>query len=94
MSVAETTGTELAMEVDSMLNEFDIKVIAYVKDGGSNLATCTSALKKLVSNPYFENVFAGPCIAHIISGACNAAMKVTGAQEFICVDFKKCRQIL
>jgi hypothetical protein len=60
------------------LSEFGLtnKNICFVKDGGSNLKTCADALRGIVSCDSLNQSsgFEGLCIAHIISGACNASI--------------------
>jgi hypothetical protein len=69
------------------------KTIGYVKDGESNLKTCTYSLKGIVSCDLLDQsyVFEGPCIAHILSGACNASLAPVMYQTLEHVNIKNIR---
>lgn len=66
------------MELEKKLQHFSLvqKVIAIIKDGGSNLDVCTNLIAPSLSNQFFDFPFIVPCLAHLLSTACSKAMKV------------------
>ena len=74
-----TKGVEIAAKLSCLLEDYGIKdkVIAYVTDGGSNLATCTAALVGLVKCMYLDISYPyhGNCWAHIMSNLCRRTLK-------------------
>jgi hypothetical protein len=64
----------MANQIKVLLDSFGLldKVIAYVKDEGSNLSTLTSALTSVVtcSPLQLTSSFVGSCFGHAMSKAC------------------------
>lgn len=73
-----TTGEALAVDLQLKLQEYDLmdKLLCIIKDGGSNLSTCTSNLLSIASNKVLSFTIVTPCLAHLMSLACSNAMKV------------------
>lgn len=85
----DTRGLSLAEQVKPILEEFELtnKVIAYVKDEGSNLTTMASSLSEVVScEPLgLTRPYAGVCFGHVMSKACQYATD----DSKVCRDFKE-----
>jgi len=62
------------------------KIIAYVKDEGSNLNTMTIALKYIVKCEIFrlDESFQGACFGHVFSKAC----QYVTTNEKVCKNLK------
>jgi len=62
------------------------KIIAYVKDEGSNLNTMTIALKSIVKCEIFhlDESFQGACFGHVFSKAC----QYVTTNEKVCKNLK------
>jgi hypothetical protein len=69
-----TSGVTLVMKFKQILNKFGFaqKILAYVKDEGSNLATCVQVLKVVVSCVDLDttNPFDGYCFGYMLSKVC------------------------
>ncbi len=71
---SNTNGVAMAMKVKQILKKFGLtqKIMAYVKDESSNLATCAQALKAVVSCVNLDKAkpFDGHCFGHTLSRVC------------------------
>jgi hypothetical protein len=69
-----TSGVTLVVKFKQNFNKFGFtqKILAYVKDEGSNLATCVQVLKVVVScvNVDTTKPFDGYCFGHMLSKVC------------------------
>ncbi len=67
--VVKTTRKMLSRNLIELLDAYGLrnKIIAYVKDEGSNVNTLTNALKSIVKCETlgFENNFQGTCFGHV-----------------------------
>jgi len=100
--VAETIGQALAKNLINFLDAYGLrnKIIAYVKDEGSNLYILTNVLKFVVKceNLGLEENFQGTCFGDTFSKACQYATiddKVCKNLKYVFikfahVDLKKC----
>jgi hypothetical protein len=79
--VHNIASATMANQVKSLLDSFDLidKVIAYVKDEGSNLNTLTSALTSIVSCSTFQLAcpFVRSCFGHVMSKVARYAIDNT-----------------
>jgi hypothetical protein len=84
----KTTGQTLAKSLTKLLDKYGLreKIIAYVKDEGSNLNAMTTTLKVVVNCKSFglKNNFQGTCFGHVISKACQYGT----VEEKVCKDLK------
>lgn len=98
MQCSSTSRISLAQVLQEELGRHNLtgKVNACVKDGGSNLRTCTEALQNIIQcMPIDLNTcFVGPCFADILSAACNKALSTTLDVDFDSIDRKKARSVL
>ena len=73
----DTSGVAIAEIVKPLLDEFQLtkKIIAWVKDEGSNLTTLERALQLTVSCDVLDikQPYAGACFGHVMSKACQYA---------------------
>lgn len=94
----ETRGETLSTLLLNQLEKFGIKdkVIACVKDGGSNLRACKNIIRSLTNFKHCSTIrcFSGVCFAHLISGACNSAMHASITDGLPLIDFMKVRRCL
>jgi hypothetical protein len=78
----------LAKKLTKLLDSYALrrKIIAYVKDEGSNLNTMTTTLKSIVSCDLLglEESFQGTCFGHAFSKACQYAT----IEEKVCKDLQ------
>jgi hypothetical protein len=69
----KTIGQTLARTLTKLLNKYGLrkKIIAYVKNEGSNLHVMIIALKAIVNYEYIglEESFQGTCFGHVFSKA-------------------------
>jgi hypothetical protein len=74
---AKITGQALARNLIELLDAYGLKnkIIAYVKDEGSNLNTLTNTLKSVVKCETLglEESFQGTCFGHVFSKVCQYA---------------------
>lgn len=71
------------------------KVNCGVKDEGSNLRTCTRVLGERTVVPLgLSTFFDGPCLAHLLSNACNSALSTTVDVELSMINSKESRSAL
>ncbi len=72
--MSDNSGVAMAMRLQ-LLNKFFFthKILAHVKDEGSNLQTCVSALNLVVSSVSFSALkpFDGPCFGVALSRFAN-----------------------
>jgi hypothetical protein len=84
----DTTGQTLAKKLTKLLDSYALrrKIIAYVKDEGSNLNTMTTTLKSIVSCDMLglEESFEGICFWHAFFKAC----QYVTTKEKICKDLQ------
>jgi hypothetical protein len=70
----KTIGQMLAKNLIELLDAYGLrnKIIAYVKDEGSNVNTLTNALKFVIKCETLglEESFQGTCFGHVFSKAC------------------------
>ncbi len=82
----DTTGQRLAKQLKAMFKKFGLtsKVLCYVKDGGTNLASMTIALKSIISCEALSLLvpFDGACFGH----AMNKAIQYTTNDDKISTD--------
>ncbi len=82
------TKQSLAKKLTKLLDSYALrrKIIAYVKDEGSNLNTMTTTLKSIVSCDLLglEESFQGTCFGHAFSKACQYAT----IEEKVCKDLQ------
>lgn len=68
--MSDNSGVAMAMRLQ-LLNKFffTCKILAHVKDEGSNLQTCVSSLNLVVSSVSFSTLkpFDGPCFGVALS---------------------------
>ena len=92
------TGLYLASVLKNELKKHNLmdRVIACVKDGGSNLRSCTPILQGLVRCEFLDldTCFEGPCFAHLLSNACNAALCNSVDDGLALIDAKKAKASL
>ncbi len=73
----DTSGATMAMKLKHILDKFAFmhKIVAYVKDKGSNLQTCVQALKVVVSCGHLNTIepFDGYCFGHALLKVCQYA---------------------
>jgi hypothetical protein len=83
----EIIGQALVKNLIELLDAYDSKnkIIAYVKDEGSNLNTLTNALKYVVQCETLglEESFQGICFSHVFSKAC----------QYATIDDKVCKNL-
>jgi len=83
----EITGQALVKNLIELLDAYGLKnkIVAYVKDEGSNLNTLTNALKYVVKCETLglEESFQGTCFGHVFSNACQYSM----------IDDKVCKNL-
>jgi hypothetical protein len=98
LRVIDTSGSTLSESLRNLLDKFGLtgKTLAYVKDGGASLRTFAEAVDGIVSSFLSSafGVFHGPCVALALSGACNAAMKISQANDFELMNFKYVHETL
>jgi len=74
LEVARSTRQALAKNLIKLLDAYGLrnKIIAYVKDEGSNLNTLTNALKFVIKCETLglEERFQGTCFGHVFSKVC------------------------
>jgi hypothetical protein len=85
----KTSGAALAETVKPLLKTFHFqdKVIAYVKDEGSNLVSLATSLTSVVSCPVLglETPYSGTYFGHVMSKVCQHAT----IDEEVCASMKK-----
>ena len=92
------TGVYLASVLKTELKIYNlmIRAIACVKDGGSNLRSCTTILQGLVLCDLLDldTCFEGPCFAHVVSNACNSALCNSVDDGLALIDAKEAKASL
>jgi hypothetical protein len=85
----KTSGAALAEIVKPLLKNFHLhdKVIAYVKDEGSNLVSLATSLTSVASCPVLglETPYSRTCFGHVMSKVCQHAT----TDEKVCTSMKK-----
>ncbi len=73
----DTSGATMAMKLKHVFDKFAFmhKIVAYVKDKGSNLQTCVKALKVVVSCGHLNTIepFDGYSFGHALLKVCQYA---------------------
>jgi hypothetical protein len=84
----KTNGQALVRSITKLLDKYGLrkKIIAYVKDGGSNLNAMTIVLYVVVNYESFglEESFQSTCFGHVFSKACQYGT----TRENVCKDLK------
>ena len=86
----KTRGTDIAPKLQTMFRRFNLegRLFAVVKDGGANLNTAATELRKLQSGEFAcvalkqKYAYFTTCIAHLINGACNSAVMFIKGHKF------------
>jgi len=90
-----TCGITMAPKLEDMLDMFILtkKIIAYVKDNGSNLHTCANALNFVVScsNLGLLEPFDGSCFGHAFLKECQYI--ITYDKVCICLNYASIKAI-
>ncbi len=72
--VIKTSGITMVLKLQELLDRFTFmeKIVAYVKDEGSNLQTCASVFNSIVSCGNLGSLepFDGSCFGHELSKVC------------------------
>ncbi len=78
---SDTSSVAMAVKLKQILNKFGLtqKILAYLKDEGSNLQTCVQALRVVVSCCDFDKVksFDEYCFGHVLSNYVNMPLSIT-----------------
>ncbi len=86
--VTNNTGQTLVRSLTMLLDKYGLrkKIIAYVKDKGSNINAMTVALKVVVNCEFLglEESFQGTCFGHAFSKGCQYDI----VEEKVCKDLK------
>jgi hypothetical protein len=84
----KTNGQALARSITKLLDKYGLrkKIIAYIKDEGSNLNAMTIILYVVVNCESFglEESFQGTCFGHVFSKTC----KYGTTNKNVCKDLK------